>query len=427
VNGTPKHTSLVSSSGWIILMLAAVLFFNWVDRGSLGTAVPFMQHDLHLSNTQLGILTSAFFWSYAVMQIPVGWLAERYGAHRILAGGLALWAIATTFIGLGSGLGMLLILRLMMGLGESAAFPGTSKILAAAVPIERLGRANGICAFAYSVAPAIGILGGGLLIEHFGWHAMFVVFGACSLLWLLPWSVTRLPALANARRQGDEDIPSWGQVLRQRGMWGTGLGLFSVNYLFYFMLGWLPDYLVKERGFSMHQMEGCGTASYFVNGFAAVIIGWVIDRYVQRRGSANLAYKSVMFVAQAGCIVGMLMMGTGSRPVAIVGLFAVMFLIGASSAGVYTMSQILAGPRAAGRWVGIQNSIGNLSGVFAPWVTGIIVDRTGHFTLAFTIAAVVSAIGIYGWIGMVPKLAPINWRSMTATTGVRPTVPVSSS
>ncbi len=422
MNVTQKSTGMLASPGWIILMLAAVLFINWVDRGSLGTAVPLMQHDLQLSNTQLGMLTSAFFWSYVVLQIPVGWLAERYGAHRILAGGLAIWAIATMLVGLSGSLGMLLILRLLLGLGESAAFPGTSKILAAAVPIERLGRANGICAFAYSVGPAVGIIGGGLLIDHVGWRGMFVVFGICSLLWLLPWWATRLPSLANAAPPSDEDTPSWGQVLRQRGMWGTGLGLFSNNYLFYFMLGWLPDYLVKERGFSMHQMEAWGTASYFVNGMSALVIGWAIDRYVQRRGSANFAYKSVLFVAQAGCIVGMLMMGVGSRTAAIVGLFAVMFLIGASSAGVYTMSQILAGPRAAGRWVGIQNSVGNLSGAVAPWVTGIIVDRTGHFTLAFVTAAVVSALGIYCWVGMVPKLVPIDWRSLAPGAGVRPVV-----
>lgn len=419
-----SNSSMFASAGWIIAMLALVLFINWVDRGSLGTAVPLMQHDLQLSNTQLGMLTSAFFWSYVLLQIPVGWLAERYGAHRILASGLAIWAIATALIGLTSSLAMLLVLRLMLGLGESAAFPGTSKILAAAVPIERLGQANGICAFAYSVGPGVGVMGGGLLIDHVGWRGMFVVFGILSLLWLLPWSFTRLPALANARRQDDTDTPAWGQVLRQRGMWGTGLGLFSNNYLFYFMLGWLPDYLVKERGFSMHQMEGWTTASYFVNGFAALFIGWAIDRYVQRRGSANLAYKAVLFVAQAGCIVGMLMMGVGSRPVAIVGLFAVMFLIGASSAGVYTMSQILAGPRAAGRWVGIQNSVGNLSGAVAPWLTGIIVDRTGHFTLAFVTAAVVSALGIYCWVGMVPKLEPIDWKSVNAAAGVRPAVPI---
>jgi len=162
-----------------------------------------------------------------------------------------------------------------------------------------------------------------------------------------------------------------------------------------------------------------------VNGCAALIVGWAIDRYVQRRGSPNLAYKSVLFVGQIGCIIGMLMMGMGSRSVAIVGLFAVMFLLGASSAGVYTMSQILAGPRASGRWVGVQNCIGNLSGGFAAWFTGIIVDRTGSFTGAFITAAVIATLGTYCWVGMVPKLEPINWKSLRAEPGVRPTVTVS--
>jgi MFS family permease len=425
VNETRSNSSIFASSGWIIAMLALVLFINWVDRGSLGTATPLIKHDLGLTNEQLGRLSLFFFSFYALMQIPSGWLAERYGAHRVLAVGLAIWAVATMLTGLSSSLAMLLILRMLLGIGESAAFPATSKILAAAVPIEQLGAANGICAFAYSVGPAIGILGGGLLIDRVGWRGMFVVFGILSLLWLLPWSFTRLPALANARRQDDADTPSWSQVLRQRGMWGTGLGLFSNNYIFYFMLAWLPDYLVSARHFSMHEMEAWGTASYFVNGFSALFVGWAIDRYVQRRGSANLAYKAVLFVAQIGCIIGMLMMGMGSPRVAIIGLFAVMCLLGASSAGVYTMSQILAGPRAAGRWVGVQNCIGNLSGGFAAWFTGIIVDRTGHFTGAFITAAVIAALGAYCWIGMVPKLAPIDWKSVPGGAAVRPAVTVS--
>jgi len=408
----------ISGANWIVLLLAAVLFINWVDRGAMSTAAPLMQHDLRMSNAQLGQLFSAFFWVYAVIQIPVGWLAERYGAHRILAAGLAIWATATMLMGLTSNFAMLLMIRMLLGLGESAAFPGVSKVLAATFPIERLGRANGICAFAYSIGPAFGIWAGGLLIDNVGWRSCFVVFGIGSLLWLLPWSRVTLPALATAPI--DKNTPSWGMVLRQRGMWGTGLGLFSNNYMYYFLLSWLPDYLVKDRGFSMHQMEHIGTAGYAINALSALFIGWAIDRYIARRGSANFAYKLLMFAAHAGSIVCMLLMAVGSRPVAIAAMFAVLVLIGASSAGVYTMSQILAGPRAAGRWVGIQNSVGNMSGAIAPWITGVIVDRTGHFTLAFVCAAVVGALGIVGWIGMVPKLAPINWRLSMQRLQVQP-------
>jgi MFS family permease len=108
----------------------------------------------------------------------------------------------------------------------------------------------------------------------------------------------------------------------------------------------------------------------------------------------------------------MLGMALGSQNVAVASMFGFQVLMGASSPGCYAMSQILAGPRASGRWVGIQNSVGNLSGIISPWLTGFIVDRTGHFTLAFIASAVVSAAGIIGWIGMIPRLAPIAWKTL---------------
>jgi MFS family permease len=388
-------------------MLAAVLFINYVDRGAVPTASPLIQRDLHLTNEQLGRLFSAFFWVYALIQIPVGWLAERYGAHRVLAAGLIVWASATMLTGATSSFAMLIALRMMLGLGESAGFPCVSKLLASVVPVTGLGKANGIVAFGYLIGPGVGIFAAGLLIDHFSWRGTFLIFGILSLLWLVPWWFVKLPQLATAR--SDAATPTWGMVLKQKGLWGTSLGLFSSNYMWYFILSWLPGYLVTERGFSMHEMEHLGTLGYLVNGLSALIIGWSIDRYVARSGTANFGYKLVMVVAHAGAVVCMLAMAVGSQSTALAGMFAFQVLMGASSPGVYAMSQILAGPRASGRWVGIQNSIGNLSGVISPWVTGIIVDRTGHFTLAFLAAALVSVLGIVGWIGLVPKLVPIKW------------------
>jgi MFS family permease len=178
------------------------------------------------------------------------------------------------------------------------------------------------------------------------------------------------------------------------------------------MLGWLPGFLVSERGFSMHEMEHVGTLGYLVNGLAALATGWGIDRYIRSRGSANFAYKAVMVVAHAGAVPCMLGMALGSQTVAITAMFAFQLLMGASSPGVYAMSQILAGPRASGRWVGVQNSLGNISGAISTWLTGFIVDRTGHFTLAFIACAVMSLVGLIGWIGMIPRLAPIPWETL---------------
>jgi nitrate/nitrite transporter NarK len=138
---------------------------------------------------------------------------------------------------------------------------------------------------------------------------------------------------------------------------------------------------------------------------------------VRRGGSANFAWKLIMVLAHGGSVVFMLMMAWGSQSTAVAAMFGFQVMIGASSAGVYVMGQILAGPKASGRSVGIQNSIGNVPGMISPALTGFIAQHTGHYELAFVAAAVMSALGIVGWIGMVPRLEPLAWR-FTAANGV---------
>jgi MFS family permease len=410
-------------------MLAAVLFINYVDRGTMPTAAHLMQGDLHLNDVQMGTLLSAFYWTYATLQIPVGWLAERYGAQRILAAGLTLWASATMLIGAAHTFAALLSLRLLLGVGESAGFPCVSKLLAAAVPVKGLGTANGIVGFAYLFGPAVGTYAGGWLMAQLGWRSAFLVFGALSLLWLWPWSRTAVPAGtgagaddAAAARAGEEDSPTLWMILKHPALWGTGLGLFSSNYTFYFMLSWLPSYLVRERGFSTIEMGELAGSAYLVNAVFALGAGWAIDRFIRRGGSVNTGYKSVMAIAHIGSVLCMVCMGLGSRPLAIACMFIYQALCGASSPGVYAMCQILAGTRASGRWVGIQNSLGNFAGFVSPLLTGFIIQSTGRFTLAFLVAAVVSMLGLIGWIWMVPRLAQIKWKPAAANAADAPSV-----
>jgi len=393
-----------------VLLLAAVLFLNYVDRGALPTAAHLIQADLHLTSSQLGVLLSAFFWTYATIQVPVGWLAERYGAHRVLAIGLAIWALATMLVGVVSSFLLLLMLRLMLGVGESAGFPCTSKILASAVPTASLGTANGIIAFAYLLGPAVGIFLGGLLIEAYGWRVTFVVFGVSSLLWLWPWSRVSV----QQRAALSADVATTWMILRQRALWGTGLGHFSSNYTFYFMLSWLPLYLVRERGFSNLEMARLAGSAYLVNAVFAMAGGWAIDRYIARSGSANFGYKLVMGATHLGSIACMLCMAVGPRPVALASIFVYQAVCGVQSPGVFAIPQILAGPAATARWVGIQNTLGNLAGILAPALTGFIVEWTGHFTLAFVFAAAVGVLGFVGWVFMVPRIREINWEAQTA-------------
>jgi len=410
---TPQTASeLTGFARWSIVGLVTVaLFINYVDRGAVPTAAHLIQDELGLSPRQLGVLFSAFFWTYSILQVPIGWVAERYGAHRVMAAGLALWGCATMLVGVAHSFAALVALRLLLGIGESVGFPSAAKLLAVAMPIEKLGIANGIVGAGYQFGPAVGAWGGGLMMAHYGWRAAFWVFGGLSLLWVLPWSWVRLPR-ETARASGSDD-PPLSAILRQRSLWGTALGLFSSNYVFFFVLSWLPYYVVRERGFSTAEMASLTGIAWVVSALASIIAGWIIDRYV-RAGHANFAYKSVMVAAHVGTVGCMLCIAFGGQAWALAGIFIYQMLTGAASSGVYAMPQILAGPSASGRWVGIQNACGTFAGAIAPAVTGLLVEETGHFVAAFVTAALVSIAGLVGWVWMVPKLAPLAWPSTGA-------------
>jgi nitrate/nitrite transporter NarK len=171
---------------------------------------------------------------------------------------------------------------------------------------------------------------------------------------------------------------------------------------------------VRERGFSNLQMSQLASSAWLLNAVFAMGGGWAIDRYIARTGSTNFGYKLVMGGTHLGAIACMLCMALGPRPVALASIFVYQALCGLQSPGVFAISQILAGPAAAGRWVGIQNALGNLAGIIAPALTGFVVEWTGHFTLAFVAAAAIGVLGFAGWVIMIPRIAELNWQAHTA-------------
>jgi len=395
-------------SARLVLLLSTVVFINYVDRGNLATAAPFMQDELHLSATQLGVLLSAFYYGYVVLMTPAGWLAERYGAQLILAIGIVVWSAATLLTGFATGFLTLLGLRLLLGVGESAAFPCASKLLAQTVEVQHLGVANGVMTFGYQLGPAVGTLLGGLLMAKLGWRPVFILFGCASLLWLWPWrrAVIAQPARAETASQSQ---PSFSRILKQRALWGAAIGLFSGNYSYYFILAWLPFYLVKARGFSIDAMAWTASWAYLLNALSALLMGWLTDRWIRAGQSPNLVYKGVMAVYHVGgiaCFAGMVLLPSIGSVIALL-VFEIM--TGLCSPAIFAIPQIIAGPNAAGRWVGVQNTAGGMAGLVAPAVTGILVDQTGHFGLAFAIAAAVNLVGLIGWVVILPKIAPLDW------------------
>jgi MFS family permease len=419
----PTHTMRAPASmERLVLLVTAAVFINFIDRGNLATAAPMMQDELHLSASQLGVLLSAFYYSYVVCMPATGWLAERYGTKPVLAAGVTVWSIATLMTGFAGSFAALLALRLLLGVGESVAFPCASKVLAHAVEVSRLGIANGVLSFGYLIGPAVGTLIGGYFMTVFGWRPVFVIFGALSSLWLWPWLRVVIgppDAYQVARQPADDPQPSYGQIIRRRELWGASIGHFSSNYVYYFIASWLPFYLVKSRGFSMGSMIAIATWAYFLNASSALLMGWLADRWIRVGHSPTLVYKGIMaanHIASIGCMVGMVMLPAGGS---IACLYVFQIFSGFSYPGLFAIPEIVAGPPATGRWVGVQNASGNVAGLIAPAITGVIVDQTGLFDLAFALATAVNVLGLIGWVFVLPKVVPINWN---LTRGSTPTL-----
>jgi MFS family permease len=385
-------------------LVTLAVFINYVDRGNLSTAAPLIQRELRLTPSELGLLFSAFYWGYVPLVPATGWLAERFGSKTVLGAGLGVWSVATLLTGISSTFTVLIVLRVLLGVGESVAFPCASSIFAAVVSVEHLGIANGIMSFEYLLGPAIGTFAGGHLMSMAGWRPVFAIFGLISLSWLLPWRRTPVPR--TARQRSSADSPRIVDLIKQRALWGTCLGHFSSNYAYYFIISWLPYYQVTTRGFSYGSMASIAGWAYLLNASTASAMGVLSDHWIRRGGSPTVIYKGTMAVAHAAsvaCMIGMVSLPRGGS---IASLFIFEAISGCSYPGLFAIPQILAGPRASGRWVGIQNAAGNVAGLIAPSVTGFLVQDSGNFGLAFALSALISALGIVGWVVLLPRIEP---------------------
>jgi MFS family permease len=399
----------------IVALMAAAVLINYVDRGILATAAPLIKDELRLTNTEIGLLISAFFFVYTPGQFLAGWLVDRINAYRAFFIGLTLWATATALTGLAGSFAMLMALRLLLGLGESAAFPCSSQVLAASLPAHRLGGANGLIMAGLALGTAFGVFFGGLIMAQAGWRAVFIVFGVLSFLWLAPWLIATRRA-APAVRDPTASGPSFIAILKRRGLWGASLGHFSAAYATYFAASWLPTYLVKERGFTVAGMAELLGLLWLVYAAAAQVTGWGCDRWMRTGASANRVRKTALVIGHVGCALSLAAAAPGGVGLTIASLFAAAAFLGAITPNVFAVAQTLSGPDAAGRWMGVENGIANLAGILCPIITGIVVDRTGHFAWGFAIAAVFTGIGVLGWGLMVSRVERLEWPA-TRTCG----------
>ena len=391
----------------LVFLLGAAVFLNYVDRGAIGIAAPLMKSDLGLSEEAYGLAFSAFFWIYAPVQFFAGWLCDRFSVYKLMAAGILLWAASTLLMGFAGGFASLLVLRVMLGVGESISFPGSSKIIARHVPAERRGVANAAVATGLALGPTLGTLAGGLILGQFGWRAIFFAFGLVTLIWLLPWQAT-IRALPTVTHEEEKARVPLGALLGRWSLWSMSIVHALGNYCFYFLLAWLPLFLTKARGFSIGEMTMLATLGYAVQAACALSYGHLSDRWTRSGRSEAACRRAMMVVSQAVAAASIFGLAFAHGAV-VIGLL--LCLAGAASAAlslnVYAVAQMFAGPRATGTWVGVQNSIGNVSGIIGPVVTGIVVQRAGYES-ALVLTASVALVGALWWAWAVPRIEQVQ-------------------
>ena len=416
----PKRAKL-SRREWIVVgLLVFSVLVNYVDRNNLSMAVPLLQKQFAFSPLQAGKLLSAFFWTYALVQLlgVAGWLTDRFHAGWVLFIGYLLWSVAMGASGLAPGFTALFMLQLVLGMGESVAYPCYSRIFAS-MPQEHRGRANASIDAGTKLGPASGAYVAGLILVRYGWRMLFMAFGGGALLWLVPWyfamphgdrSDAPGSVATKEREPNGEHEPSVFKMLRLRCAWGAAIGHFCGNYFYYQLLTWLPLYLVREEHLSIAEMSRLSAAVYLLIACSTLLAGWLSDRLIASGVSPTAVRLTLVAGGQALASILLLLTVTQGHPFIALGMLAVACIgHGSYASNHWAIAQTLAGPKMAGRWSSLQNGLANFSGIAAPWLTGLIVQTWGSARLAFALTGAVALAGATSWVFLVHRVEPVQW------------------
>ena len=415
--GAPANRAAVSNARrWgIVGLLFAASFINYLDRATLSVALPEVSRELGLAPATKGVLLSAFFWSYALMQVPIGWLADRANLRWLYAGTFALWSLACGLTGLAGSLAVLILLRIVMGIGESVYLPGGTKIVTLLFPAHERGFPSGLFDSGTRAGLALGApLIAWLIVLH-GWRNMFFLIGFTALLWLAPWLVTCPPYL-----QGQPSLPPTSReapgsprigpgprpFIFNRNLLGICLGFFCFDYYWYLLVTWLPDYLVTVRHLTLLRAGIYSFLPYFVFGISEPLGGWLADQLIRRGWDETRTRKGIV---TAAFLTGLLLIPAARAQTAQAALALIVggSLVGFSAGNLIVILQSCAPPEEVGIWTGFENFAGNVGGVLAPLATGLLIARTGSYFPGFALAAFVLIAGLLAYWFVVGELKPV--------------------
>jgi MFS transporter, ACS family, D-galactonate transporter len=410
---------------WIVFLLFLASLINYLDRATVSMALPLISRELVLGPETKGLLLSAFFWSYAAMQIPVGWCADRFNLRWFYAGAFTLWSLAQGLTGLATGLGTMIACRVALGVGESIYLPGGTKIVSLLFRHEERGLPSGL----FDSGTRTGLVAGGLLLPwllvHYGWRRTFLLVGLSALVWLVPWLlVTPARLRGNTPAAEQQSVPHGAgpglaagtplqrlgvQVLRilallgNRNLVGICLGFFCFDYYWYLLVGWLPDYLVTVRHLTILRAGIYTALPFFVFGISEPIGGWIADRLIKRGWDETRTRKGIVTVA---FLTGLLLIPAARVETATAAIILVIggSLVGLATGNLIVILQCCAPQDHVGVWTGWENFAGNVAGVVAPLATGFLIARTGSYTPGFALAAGVLVAGLASYWFIVGEL-----------------------
>jgi sugar phosphate permease len=416
----PSHRIRRSQAISLALLLACGVI-NYLDRATLAVANEYIRADLGLTLGQMGVLLSAFSWSYAICQLPVGALVDRVGPRWLLGAGLVVWSLAQAAGGLVSTFGWFLVVRIALGIGEAPQFPAAARVVSNWFPARSRGTPTGIFNSASPLGVALAPLCLPPLIEATSWHWAFFVTGALGIVAAVVWiAVYRDPVrsqLDAAEREYLEidaaaqpapggGFAAWRALFRHRTTWGMMLGFSGSVYLNWVFLTWLPGYLRTERHMELAQ-AGIAASIPFLCGFAgALVAGWASDRVARHAASPVAGRRNAVVVATLGMVAFTIPAAlVESNAAAVACIAVVIFLANASSACAWSLATVAAPPSRVASLGALQNFGGFLGGALAPILTGYIA-QAWSFVPALLTGAGIAFLGAMCYLFLVARPIP---------------------
>jgi ACS family D-galactonate transporter-like MFS transporter len=417
----PTRTRLAM---WSLLFLATTI--NYVDRSNLSIVAPFLAKELRLGPVQMGLLFSAFAWSYAIANLPGGYLIDRFGSRIVYGVAQLGWSAATLALGLVSGFGALFGLRFAVGLAEAPAFPVNNRVVSTWFPQSERGRATSTYASGQYVGSALLSPLLFWMATEFGWRSVLWGTGLAGLLSAVVWlMVYRDPARSTSANAAELELITAGgaltqtpvrerltgeqiaRLLRERQVWALGLGKFAVMSSLYFLLTWFPTYLVNERGMTSLK-AGAATSLPYIAATIGVLLGGTWSDWLLRRGAHISAARKIPIVSGfLGASSIVLVNYTTNNAIALAILTFAFFAQGVSSNSWSIIAEVA--PRSMmGTTGGIINFTGHLAGIVTPILIGFIIRETKSFELVLAYVSLAGLVGALSYTVIIGKIHRIE-------------------